>query len=327
MSQIVRNEHRFQPAISNGPGIVAPRLVSGAGAAAQFAWEEFVYGKLRNVHTRRNYQFAVIRFLAWCERQQLELARIAPGDVGQYLDGLQNAPATKKLHLAALRHFFDQLVLRHVVLLNPAASVRGERLQVIEGKTPEITVQQARQLLSSINTTRITGLRDRAIIATLIYTAARVGAVARLRRTDFYDLGDQYCFRITDKGTKSREIPVRHDLRAFIVEYLDATGIQFAEKSAPLFRTTRRRTDQLTPNAITPADVARMVKRRLRDAGLPLRLSPHSFRVGTITDLLTQGAPLQDVQMLAGHADPRTTRLYDRRQRQVTRNIVERISV
>jgi len=43
--------------------------------------------------------------------------------------------------------------------------------------------------------------------------------------------------------------------------------------------------------------------------------------------MLTQGVPLEDVQYLAGHADPRTTRLYDRRQKQVTRNIVERISV
>lgn len=70
-----------------------------------------------------------------------------------------------------------------------------------------------------------------------------------------------------------------------------------------------------------------MVKRRLKDAGLPLRLSPHSFRVATVTDLLDQGVPLDEVQYLAGHADPRTTRLYDRRQKRVTRNIVERISI
>jgi integrase/recombinase XerD len=55
------------------------------------------------------------------------------------------------------------------------------------------------------------------------------------------------------------------------------------------------------------------------------RLSPHSFRTSAITDLLTQGVPLEDVQYLAGHAEPRTTGLYDRRQK-VTRNIVERIS-
>jgi len=71
-----------------------------------------------------------------------------------------------------------------------------------------------------------------------------------------------------------------------------------------------------------------MVKRRLRDAGLPARqLSCHSFRATAITDLLTQGVPLKRCSIEPGHADPRTTRLYDRRQKQVTRNIVERISV
>jgi integrase len=53
---------------------------------------------------------------------------------------------------------------------------------------------------------------------------------------------------------------------------------------------------------------------------------PHK-RVATVTDLLGQNVPLEDVQYLAGHADPRTTRIYDRRRRKVTRNIVERISI
>ena len=78
---------------------------------------------------------------------------------------------------------------------------------------------------------------------------------------------------------------------------------------------------------MTAGDMNRMVKRRLKDAGLPSQLSPHSFRVTTVTDLLSQGVPLKDVQHLAGHADPRTTRLYDRRGRKVTQNIVERISI
>ncbi len=120
------------------------------------------------------------------------------------------------LLLSAIRHFFDTLVIRHVVVLNAAASVRGERLQVVEGKTPEITIQQARKLMRSINTNTVVGLRDRAVIGILIYTAARVGAVAKLRHGDFYDLGDQHCLRFTEKGGKSREIPVRHDLQRFI---------------------------------------------------------------------------------------------------------------
>jgi integrase/recombinase XerD len=78
---------------------------------------------------------------------------------------------------------------------------------------------------------------------------------------------------------------------------------------------------------MTAGDLGRMTRRRFKDAGLKGQLSPHSFRVTTITDLLAQGVPLEDVQYLAGHSDPRTTRLYDRRQKKVTRNVVERITV
>jgi len=304
-----------------------PVLINKAGESARFAWEEFFYGRLRNPGTRRAYRLAVERFLNWSAQQGFELINIAPGNVGRYLDGLAVSPATKKLHLSALRHFFDEMVLRHATFLNPAASVRADRLQAIEGKTPEITVKQARHLLASIDTSHVVGLRDRAIIGVLIYTAARVGAVARLRRGDFYDAGDQHCFRFTEKGTKHRQIPVRHDLRGSIMDYLSAGGLEYSDKATPLFRTTVRRTKALTTSGMTAGDMARMVKRRLRDADLPPLLSPHSFRVATITDLLSHGVPLEDVQLLAGHADPRTTRLYDRRRRRVTRNIVERISI
>jgi site-specific recombinase XerD len=78
---------------------------------------------------------------------------------------------------------------------------------------------------------------------------------------------------------------------------------------------------------MTGVDLCRLVKRRLKDAGLPSRLSPHSFRVTTMTDLLNQGVPMADVQYLAGHADLRTTKLYDRRPQRVTRNLVEKISI
>jgi integrase/recombinase XerD len=130
-----------------------------------------------------------------------------------------------------------------------------------------------------------------------------------------------------EKGGKSREIPVRHDLEQMIFEYIDAAGVRNGHKDTPLFRTAYRKTGQLTENALHVKDVCRMMKRRLKDASLPAQLSPHSFRVATITDLLKQGVPLEDVQRLAGHSDPRTTRLYDRRQKKVTRNIVERISI
>jgi integrase/recombinase XerD len=315
------------------PAIVSPMAETAellppviAAAGAGFAWEEFFLAEIRNPHTRKAYGLAVRRFLGWCEEQGIELSGITPGMVGRYLDRLKGSVPTRKLHLAALRSFFDRLVQRHAVLLNPAASVRGERYRVAEGLTPEITADEAKALLRSFTVGHVIGLRDRAIVATLVYTAARVGAVAKLRRGDFRHDGTQYVLRFQEKGGVSRTIPVRQVLERYIRAYLDAAGITDEDKDSPLFRpsTGRRR---LTGMPMSAADMGRMVKRRLKDAGLRAEISPHSFRVATITDLLAQGVPLVDVQHLAGHADPRTTRLYDRRQRQVTRAIVDRISI
>ena len=303
-------------------------LVERAGGAARFAWEEFFYAEHHNPHTQKAYLRAVRRFLAWAEGQGVELASITPGMVGQYLVGQGGSIAKRNQHLAALCGFFDRLVNRHVVILNPAASVRGVKETVMEGKTPEITIEQARTLLASVDTGQVVGLRDRAILATLAYTACRAGAVAKLRLGDFQHDGEQYVLRFQEKGGKSREIPVRLDLQRCILGYVEAAGIAGEGKDTPLFRAADGRSRKvLTGRPLTSDRIGDLVKRRLKDAGLPSRLSPHSFRVTAITDLLSQGIPLEDVQYLAGHAEPRTTGLYDRRQKKVTRNIVERISI
>jgi integrase/recombinase XerD len=313
------------------PAVVAsselPSLVERAGGAARFAWEEYFYAEHHDPNTQKAYLRAVRCFLSWCEGQGVELAALTPGMVGQYLVGLGESPAKRNQHLAALRGFFDRLVNRHVCILNPAASVRGVKDQVIEGKTPEITVEHARTLLASIETGRVVALRDLAILATLANTACRGGAVAKLRLGDFQYDGQQYVQRFQEKGGKSREIPVRHDLEGFILAYVEAAGIGGDAKDTPLFRMGNGRTRKLSGTAMTSKRICELVKRRLKDAGLPSRLSPHPFRVTAITDLLTQGIPLEDVQYLAGHAEPRTTGLYDRRKKKVTRNIVERISI
>jgi integrase/recombinase XerD len=313
------------PATGNAASL--PVLVERAGAAASFAWDEFFYAEHHNPHTQKAYMRAVRRFVDWAEELGVELAAITPKMVGQYLVGLVGSPAKRNLHLSALRGFFDRLVNRHVCVLNPASSVKGVKEQVMEGKTPEITIEQARTLLASIDTGHLVGLRDRAILATLAYTACRAGAVAKLRLGDFQDDGQQYVLRFQEKGGKSREIPVRHDLEGFILAYVEAAGIAGEAKESPLFRMGNGRTKKLSGTAMTSKRICELVKRRLKDAGLPSRLSPHSFRVTAITDLLSQGIPLEDVLYLAGHAEPRTTGLYDRRQKKVTRNIVERISI
>ncbi|MGH9453768.1 MAG: tyrosine-type recombinase/integrase, partial [Terriglobia bacterium] len=159
------------PPVRPYDAVSLPDVVRRVGQAAVFAAEEFFYGAIRNEHTRAAYRRSVNQFLAWCDEHGLELARIAPRDVGQYFDSLNHVSiATRKQRLAAIRHFFDGMVTRHAIILNPALSVRGERYEVIEGKTPEITVPHARQLLKSIKTSNAVGLRDRAILAILAYT-------------------------------------------------------------------------------------------------------------------------------------------------------------
>lgn len=119
---------------------------------------------VRNHHANHNFRnmpvphfdFVGLRsarqFLRWCDDCGLSLLTIMPAHVGHFLDGLPDTIASKKVYLAGIRHLFDTLVMRHAVILNPAASVRTERYQVIEGKTPEIAIEQARRLLACIKT-------------------------------------------------------------------------------------------------------------------------------------------------------------------------------
>lgn len=304
-----------------------PRLIVDAGTAAEFAWSEFFSATIRNPHTRRAYQRAVTRFLKWMEPFDVTLAQITPGHVAGFMDEYQGSVPSRKLALAAVRSFFDLLTIRHAVFINPALSVRGERHSVVEGKTPEITKDNARQLLASIDISTIAGLRDRAICAVLIYTAARAGAVANLRVRDFNFDGVQYSFRFSEKGGKSRSIPCRADLQGYMLAYLDQVDWKNTPKDSPIFRTLAGRSRTLTSNGTNGTDIYRMLKRRLTAAGLPTSYTPHSFRVTTLTDLLEQGVAIEDAQYLAGHADLRTTKLYDRRKKKVTRNMVERISI
>jgi integrase/recombinase XerD len=307
-----------------------PDIIHRSGANATFAAKEFFDGTIRNEYTRRAYLHAVKRFLAWAEKHgRGELVNIAPWDVGTYFTELAKTTsiATRNQHLSALRHFFDAMVTRHAIVLNPALSVRGERYSVLEGKTPEIPIPDARKLLGSIDTSHVVGLRDRAILAVLVYTGSRAGAVAKIKRGDFYQAGEQWMLHFEEKGGKSREIPVRNDLREMISAYIDAGALRDTAKDTPLFQSAVKKKRRLSGKAIHVNDICRMMKRRLKDFAMPLLYSPHSFRVTTITDLLEQNVPREDVQHLAGHADPRTTNLYDRRERKIKKNIVDKISV
>ena len=193
-----------------------PALLQRAGKNAMFAADEFFSARISNPHTRRAYARPVGRFLAWCEEQGIELRQVTPGLAGRFIEEIPGSDPTRNLALAALRHFFDALVTRHAVALNPFSSVRGRKHAVPDGKTPELAIGQARDLLASIDLSHVVGLRDRAVLGTLAYTGARVGALARLRRRDLQEQESQRVLRFQEKGGQQREIPVRHDLDEWI---------------------------------------------------------------------------------------------------------------
>lgn len=302
-----------------------PAIVVRGGGAAERAWDDFFIGMVANDLTRIAYMRAVRRFLMSPKFADKSLHEISAADVGEYLRRLDGSLSKKKQHHSALRRFFNLLVERHLCLINPALVARTERLEIGEGKTPEISAAQSRRLLAVIDIETCIGIRDRAIVGILMWTGVRAGSIARLRRSDYYQVGEQSMLRFDEKRRRSREIPVRSDLSSFLREYIVVSDMTNAAKNASLFLTCAGKSDRFTENAMNGHDICRMVKRYVRRADLPNNLSPHSFRVAVATDLLDQGVPLADVQYLLGHADPRTTRLYDRRQKQVTRNIVERI--
>ena len=301
-----------------------------AGRNAVFAADEFFSAGVVNPHTRRAYGRTVRRFLDWCKDLDVDLAMVPPGAAGRFIEKLPGAAAMKNQARAALKQFGDRLVQRHVIALNPFATVRSQHYT--DGKTPEITVQQARELPASIDISTVVELRNCALLGTPAYTGVRVGAVARLPCRDLQDHGTQRVLRSPEENGKDREIPIRYDLEQSLTGYIAVAGLT-ASSEMPLFRSAttgrpRRNNDRrLSGRPVGAALIRRMLKRRLAACGLPVRLRPHSLRVLVVTDLLAQNVALEDVHYLAGRSNPQRTRLYDRRWRQVTRNIVERISV
>lgn len=307
-----------------------PELVAGAGQRAAEASFEFFTARIPNEHTRDAYGRAFHRFAAWCmaETPTLRLEAITPPVVAAYLAELEAAGmsvASRKLHLAALRHWLDWLCQRGVLPFNPAASVRGPKLVVREGKTPVLEREQARRLFETIGDD-IVGARDKALLALMLFGFVRVSAVCRMQARDFEDaVGDAWLV-LHEKGGIERRIPCHHQARDCVRAYLTAAGIAPGSR-VPLFQTARGRTALLTGNAMHRTDVLAMVKRRCAEAGLPGSICPHSFRATGITIHQENGGRLEDAQELAGHADMRTTQLYNRKSRKVARAEVERVQL
>jgi integrase/recombinase XerD len=119
-----------------------------------------------------------------------------------------------------------------------------------------------------------------------------------------------------------KELPVHHKLEELLDHYLKASGLE-KEPGSPLFPASIGKTAKLSRRPLARTDAADMLKRRLNQAGLPAHYSPHSFRATGITNFLEDDGTLEAAQRIAGHADSRTTKLYDRRGQSKTKTIEE----
>jgi integrase/recombinase XerC len=306
-----------------------PTLVATADEHAQRRFLEFFAANIRNPNTRRAYALGIGEFLGWCtQRGILSIVAIQPLHVAAYIEELgqvRSAPTVKQ-RLAAIRHLFDWLVIGQVVPLNPAGSVRGPSHSVKRGKTPVLAPKEARRLLDSIDITTPAGLRDRALIALMVFSFARIGAALRMQVEDAYVQDRRLWVRLHEKGGKRHEMPCHHSLEAYLHAYIDECGLR-DEPKGPLFRTIARGTGRLSVTPLPQASAFQMVRRRAAAAGIETAIGNHSFRATGITAYLKNGGTLEKAAAMANHASTRTTQLYDRRSDEVTLDEVERVLI
>ena len=317
-----------------------PALVAELGAKAKKRFTAFFTDNIRNRNTREAYFRAAFQFFQWCDEHRLSVETVESFHVSAYVEqlGEEKSKPTVKQHLAAIRMLYDWLVVGQIVPANPAHAVRGPKHVVSQGLTPILDADQMKQLLDSIDVSSIVGLRDRALIGVMTATFGRVEATLGMNVADYFPEGKHWSIRLNEKNAKVITMPVQHKLEKYLDAYIEAVGGPEAfpletspagrtTKNRPLFLSSRGRSKTLTSNRMTRQDAWRMVKRRAKKAGIITTIGNHSFRGTGITNYLENGGSLSEAQRMAGHADPRTTRLYDRRDQRITRGEVERITI
>lgn len=308
-------------------GHLIPALIADQGDSAAWRYIEFFTANIRNPNTRRAYARACQQFFAWAEGRGLTLTSIRPFDVASYIEARQqshSAPDVKQ-QLAAVRMLFDWLVTGQIVPSNPASSVRGPKHVVKTGKTPVLDAPDWRKLIESIPTDTVRDLRDRALIATLTYSFARIGAALKMKVEDLRLQGAGWRLRLHEKGGKHHTMPCHHTLAEALHAYITAAGIA-EDRKGFLFRTSRGHDATVLSNLpMSQADAWRMIRRRAVAIGIHAPIGNHTFRATGITAYLANGGALEHAQEMAAHESPRTTKLYDRTKERLTQDEVERI--
>jgi site-specific recombinase XerD len=315
--------------VVESPAQLLPLSVQQSPQAAR-TFFEFFASTLPNSNTRAAYGRDIRRFFEWCAGHGYDPLNVTPIHLAGYREVLARAvePTTVKRHFSALRSLYAWWVEKGVLPSNPVREVKTEKVSRSEGKTPALDVEQVRHLLESFETgaetISVVRLRDRALIAVMAYSFARVQAVVSLKVRDYAPQGRRSVLRLAEKGGKQREVPVHHKLEEYLDAYVESAGIGGA-KETPLFRAALGKTGVLSERPLDRRDAYEMIKRRLKDAGIRGNYSCHSFRATGITTFLENGGSLETAQWIAGHADSRTTKLYDRRNQRAALEDLERV--
>ncbi len=210
---------------------------------------------------------------------------------------------------------FDYLCEVNAVTHNPVKGVKRPRVDSYEGKTPALSDEQARALLSAPPTDTLKGVRDRAILSLLLFHALRREELTKLLVKDFNQMrrGVPH-LRIQGKGGKLRYLPTHPSTLPLVAQYLTLAG-HAHESDAALFRRSRQSKDGAPVRALTPgavyADVVVFYMTQVGIAGD--NMGPHALRTTAATSALEHQADIAQVQDWLGHANISTTRVYDRR--------------
>ena len=251
------------------------------------------------------------------------LSKIDTLAVRSYLASLHRAELSNRSlarHLSTLRSFFRWACREGHLEKNPGKGLPSPRVPKTLPRA--MTLPDTERLLSADDDETFVPERERALFELLYATGLRVSEAAGLDCEDV-DLSERLA-RVTGKGSRERIVP-------FGEAAADALRAYMPSRAALRHGARRKETGSSEPlfvNArggrLTPRSIARLLKRRLRAAGLPEEISPHALRHTFATHLLQAGADLRAIQELLGHASLSTTQKYTHldaaRLREVYRN-------
>jgi len=282
-----------------------------ADVPAEVEW----FANIRNASTRRAYENAIKDFMLFTGIKRPEEFRdVTRAHVIAWRDDLGHRTligTTIRHRLAALSSLFQYLCDKNAVTHNPVKGVKRPKVESDEGKTPALGDHQARKLLVAPDEKSLKGIRDRAILATLLYHALRREELCKLSVKDFkHERRGVAHLKVSGKGEKTRYVPLHPAASGLILEYLEAAG-HGTDDTGALFRPLRNNPTGVLKKAITPDGIYKLVRAYSGTVGK--EVGAHALRATAATNALDHEADIAKVQEWLGHANISTTRIYDHR--------------